>query len=320
MKGISVVAAAATAVALPALAADDFPTRPIRVIVGSAPGGGTDFVSRVVSQRVSETIGKPLVIDNRGGAAGAVGADLVAKAPPDGYTLLTIFANFSTFPSLNKKLAFNVPADFAGVAGLAGGPLILVVNPATPVKSVAELVDFAKTKPGGLSYAAPGVGSMGHLAGELFRIVTKAPMEQVAYKGGGPAITALLGSEVQLYFSTPPAALVQVKANRLRALAVTGPKRASFAPDLPTIAESGYPGYSVVGWFGAFAPAKTPKPVIDILSKHFREAALQKDVEQRLVGEGLEPIGSNPAELMKTLDADIEKWGRVIREAKIQVD
>lgn len=300
--------------------AQDFPTRPVRVVVAAAPGGGSDFVGRVVSQRVADAVGRPFVIDNRGGAAGVLGADLVAKAAPDGYTLMVIFANFSTFPSLSKQLPFDVVKDFAPVSNMASGPLILVVNPSSPVKSVADLIEFAKSRPGGLSYAAPGVGSMGHLAAEQFRLMTKAPMEQIAYKGGGPAITALIGNEVHLYFSTPPAALTQVKAGRLRALAVTGPKRSPIAPELPTIAESGLPGYSVVGWFGVFAPAQTPRATVDQLSRLYSTAVQQKEIGQRLSAEGLEPVGSTPAELASQLQADIAKWGKVIREAGIRVE
>jgi tripartite-type tricarboxylate transporter receptor subunit TctC len=301
-------------------AAESFPTRPIRVVVAAAAGGGSDFVGRTVSQKVSDTIGIPFVIDNRGGAAGAVGADIVARSEPDGHTVMVIFANFSTFPSLGRKLPFDVLKDFAPVTNLAEGPLILVVNPATPVKSVAELVQFAKTRPGGLNYAAPGIGSMGHLAAELFRLVTKVPMQQVAYKGGGPAVIALLGGEVQLYFSTPPAALAQVKAGRLRALAVTGEKRSPIAPELPTIAESGIAGYAVTGWFGVFAAARTPPRLIESLSRLYREAAQQPDVSARLSNEGLEAVGNTPAEFGKQLRRDIDKWARVIKEADIRIE
>ena len=300
--------------------AESFPARPIRVVVAAAAGGGSDFVGRVVSQKVSDALGLPMVIDNRGGAAGIVGADLVAKSEPDGHTVMVIFANFSTFPSLGRKLPFDVLKDFAPVTNLAEGPLILVVNPATPVKSVADLVQFAKTRPGGLNYAAPGIGSMGHLAAELFRLVTKAPMQQVAYKGGGPAVVALLGGEVQLYFSTPPAALVQVKAGRLRALAVTGEKRSPNAPDLPTIAESGIAGYAVTGWFGVFAAAKTPQPLVESLSRLYREAAQQPDVSARLSSEGLEAVGNTPAEFGKQVRRDIDKWARVIKDANISIE
>lgn len=316
LAGAMAFALAASAVQ----AAESFPTRPIRVVVAAAAGGGSDFVGRVVSQKVSDTIGTPLVIDNRGGAAGAVGADIVARSEPDGHTVMVVFSNFSTFPSLGRKLPFDVLKDFAPVTNLAEGPLILVVNPSTPVKSVAELVQFSKTRPGGLNYAAPGIGSMGHLAAELFRLVTKAPMQQVAYKGGGPSVIALLGGEVQLYFSTPPAALTQVKAGRLRALAVTGEKRSPIAPELPTIAESGIAGYAVTGWFGVFASAKTPPRLVESLSRLYREAAQQPDVSARLANEGLEPVGNTPAEFGKQLRRDIDKWARVIKEANIRVE
>jgi len=275
-------------------------------------------VARAAARKVSAMLGQQFVIDNRGGAAGIVGSDLVAKAEPDGYTLLLIFSNFATYPSLGKKLSFDVQKDFRPISNLATTPLVLVVNNNLPVRSVKELIDFAKKKP--LNYAAPGVGSMGHLAAELFKIAANVNMEHIAYKGGGPAITALMGNEVDLYFSTPPSAVAQMKAGRLRAIAVTSSKRAPFAPDLPTIAESGLPGYEVEGWFGLFAPARTPTSIVMLLQRAFAEAVKQPDLEDLFAREGVSGYESTPEQLTKELKRDIDKWAEVIRTAHIMVN
>lgn len=301
-------------------AAPDFPSRPIRLVVGSAAGGGTDFVGRVTARKVSAMLGQQMVADNRGGAAGIVGSEIVAKADPDGYTLLVVFSNFSTYPSLGKTLSFDVQRDFTPISNLAVNPLILVVNLNLPARSVKELIDLARQTQKPLHYAAPGVGSMGHLAAELFRMSSKSNIEHVAYKGGGPAITALIGNEVELYFSTPPSALTQLKAGRLRALAVTSSKRVAFAPELPTIAEAGLPGYEVEGWFGVFAPARVPPAIAQRLSQTFAEAVKQPDVQELYAKEGLTAYGSSPEQLARDLKRDVAKWGNVIRTANIKVE
>jgi putative tricarboxylic transport membrane protein len=295
--------------------AANYPEKSVRVVAASAPGGGTDFVSRAAVQKVSAQLRQQFIVDNRGGAAGIVGSEIVANAEPDGYTLLIVFSNFSTYPSLRKQLPFDVRKSFEPISQLATTPLILVVNKSLPAKSVNDLIELAKTKK--LDYAAPGVGSMGHLAAEFFKIRAHVDMQQVAYKGGGPSITALLANEVQLYFSTPPAALAQIKAGRLRGLAVTSPQRAPFAPDLPTIAESGLPGYDVVGWFGLFAPARTPSDIVNALYKAFSSAVKHSDTEQLFAREGVSAQGNTPAEFTKELDRDIDKWAAVIQTAHI---
>ena len=296
----------------------NYPERPVRVVTGSAAGGGTDFVARATAPKVSATLGQQFVVDNRGGAAGIIGSELVAKAEPDGYTLLLVFSNFSTYPSLGKKLSFDIRKDFQPVSNLATTPLVLVVNNNLPVKSVKELIDVAKKK--SLNYAAPGVGSMGHLAAELFKIAAKVDMEHIAYKGGGPAITALMGNEVDLYFSTPPSAVAQMKAGRLRAIAVTSSKRVPFAPELPTVAESGLPGYEVEGWFGLFAPAGTSTPIVRVLQRAFAQAVKQPDVDALFAREGVTGYGSTPEQLAKELRRDIDKWAEVIRTGHITVN
>jgi len=292
-----------------------YPDKPVRVIAASAAGGGTDFIARTAARRVSEALGQTFVVDNRGGAAGIVGTQLVANAEPDGYTLLIVFANLSTYPSLGKKLGFDIRNDLQPISTLATTALMLVVNNRLPVKSVSELIDLAKTK--SLNYAAPGIGSMGHLAAELFNIAVDVRMEHIPYKGGGPAITALIGNEVDLYFSTFPAALAQMKAGRLRGLAVSTASRVPFAPDLPTIAESGLLGYEVNGWYGLFAPAGTSKQVTALLQRTFAKSVRQPAVQQIFALQGVTGVGSSPDQLAGELKRDMEKWATVIRTAKI---
>lgn len=298
--------------------AADYPTRPIRLIVGAAVGGASDFVARTVSAKAGALLGQPIVIDNRGGAAGLVASDVVAKAPADGYTLLLVFANYATFPSLKKKLDFDPQTDLVPVSDVATSALVLTIAPSVPAKSVPELIDLAKTRT--LNYASPGVGSMGHLAAELFQSMAGVKMTHVPYKGGGPAITGLLSGQVDVYFSTPPAALAQVQAGKLRALAVTSATRSDIAPELPTIAEAGLKGFEVSGWFGVFAPAGTPAPVIDAINRAFARAAKDPDVRKAFAGEGVTPIGNAPSEFAAELRRDIAKWRTVIEDAHIDLD
>ena len=307
--------------AVPAAAfADTYPSRPVRLIVGAAPGGGTDFVARVVMADLAQGLGNAVVIDNRGGAAGTVAGDLVAKAAPDGQTLLLISGNFSTFPSLYQHLSYDPIKDLEPVSNLAATPLVVVVNPALPAKSVKELIDYVRGRAGQVNYAAPGVGSMGHLAAELFKRTAQVEMEHIAYKGGGPAITALLGGEVQIYFATVPAALVQAKAGRLRAIATTGQKRSRSFPDLPTLAESGLPGYDVTVWFGMMAPQGTPRTIVDLLQQKLAEVMRNESVLNRLLAEGVEPIASRPSQFRQQIKAENAKWAEVIRSANIKAN
>ncbi len=302
------------------LPAQSYPDKPVRLVVASAPGGGTDFNARVIAPRVADGIGQSLVIDNRGGAGGTVGTDIVAKSPPDGYTLLMVFVNFAIHPSLYPKLTFDSVKDFAPITTLTGTPLILVVNPKVPAKSVKELIALARAPGARLNYAAPGVGSLGHLAGELFKSMTGTNIVHVPYKGGGPAITALIGGEVQMYFSTMPAALAQVRAGRLRALAVSGARRSPSEPDIPTISESGAPGYDVTGWFGVLAPAKTPRAIVARVNAEFVKALKLAEVRERLAREGLEPLGSTPEQFAAIIRNDIAKWAKVVKQSGIKAE
>lgn len=310
----SLFAALATGTA----SAQNYPDKPIRLVVGSAPGGGNDFVARVVNGRLSELLGRQVIIDNRGGAGGLLGTEIVAQAPADGYTLLQMFSNFAILPSLHPKLSFDVEKDFAPVVNVASTPLILVVHPGVPANSVAELIEHARAQKGALNFAAPGVGSLGHLAGELFKSMAKVDMAHVAYKGGGPAIAALAGKEVHMYFSTVPAALTQVKAGRVRALGITSIKRSSAAPLVPTVAEQGLRGFEVVGWFGIFAPARTPVSVVTLLNQSVNKAIVSPEVRERFAADGVEPVGGTPAQFASQVKQDVKKWSAVARQAGVK--
>jgi len=244
----------------------------------------------------------------------------VAKASPDGQTLLLISGNFSTFPSLYPHLSYDPIKDLAPISNLGATPLVVVVNPAVPAKTVKELIDYVRARAGQINYAAPGVGSMGHLAAELFKRTGQVEMEHIAYKGGGPAITALLGGEVQLYFSTVPAAIVQAKAGRLRAIATTGQKRSRAFPDLPTLGESGLPGYDVTVWFGLFAPAETAKSIINLLYKKSAEVMSNESVANRLLAEGVESNASSPDQFGVQIERENRKWADVIRTANVKAN
>lgn len=303
--------AACSLFAVNAIAASKYPDRPIRMVVASAPGGGTDFTARVVSDKMSGYLGNQVVVDNRGGAGGRVGTQIVYEAQADGYTVLVIFTNFAILPSLHKKLPFNVIKDFSPVVNLASTPLILVVNPSVQAKTVPELIKLAQANKGALNYAAPGVGSLGHLSAELFKSIANVDMTHVAYKGGGPSITALVSNQVQVYFSTLPAALAQVRVNRLRALGVSSAKRVSAAPDVPTIAEQGLKGFEVVGWFGMFAPANTPTNAIQALNDAANKTLALKEIQDRMIASGAEAGGGSSSDFAKQVKEDVAKWRRV---------
>jgi tripartite-type tricarboxylate transporter receptor subunit TctC len=301
----------------PSAHAQTYPSRPIRLVVGAAAGGGTDFVARAISPLLGQSLGQSIVIDNRGGAAGTLAGSLVAGAPADGHTLLMMTSNFATFPKLYKKLDFHPLDSFAMVSNIAVVPYVLVVNPNFPAKSTKELIAYAKTRAGQLNYASSGVGSMGHLAGAQFGRMAGIQIQHVTYKGAGPAVIALLGEEVQLYFSTLPGAITQIKSGRLRALAIASRKRSKIAPDLPTVAESALPGFEASSWFGVVAPRGTPAAIVDDLYRKCFAVLQDGSVLGRLAAEGMEPIGNTPAEYRQQLKSDIDRWSEVIRSANI---
>jgi len=300
--------------------AQDYPIKPIRLIVPAAPGGGNDAIARVVAQNLSTALGQPVVVENRGGAGGNVGTDAVAKAAPDGYTLLLAFSGpLAMTPGL-AKVPYDPINSFAHVGLLAKGYQILVVHPSLPVRTVQELVALAKAKPGTINYATAGSGTPLHLAAELFRLAAGIEIVHIPYKGSSPAATAVLAGDAQMIFGGLVSSLPHVKTGRLRALAVTSPRREPQAPDVPTLAESGFPNVDPVSWYGISAPAGTLAPIVDRLSSELRRLVASKEYRELLAGQAQEAVGSTPAEFRAFIAADLQKWTRVIREAGIKAD
>ena len=295
----------------------EYPARPIRLIMPAAPGGGGDFTARLVGQKLGESLGQTVIVDNRPGADGNVGARIVATSLADGHTLLMSTTSFPINPSLYSKLPFDTVKDFAPIVLLASAPLLLVVNPSLEAKSVSDLIALAKSKPGQLNYGA-GNANTAHLAAELFKKMAGVSIVGVPYKGGGPVIIDLIGGRVHMYFATIPAALSHIQAGKLRGIAVTTAKRVNLMPDVPTVAESGLPGFEVIGWFALFAPAATPKPIIARLHKEVSAVLRTPETQQRFASQGLVPGGGTPEELGKFLRTELVKWGALIKELGIQ--
>lgn len=295
-----------------------YPSRPLRFVVPFPPSGSNDIIARALVPRLAEDLGQSVVVDNRGGANGIIGMDLTAKSPPDGHTFLIIGGGFAINPSMYRKLPFDPVRDFAPVSLIGAGSHVLVVHPSLMARNVGDLIALAKATPEKITMASAGVGNLTHLAGELFMSMTGARFVHVPYKGGGPAITDLLGGQVSLYFSTITVALPHVKSGRLRALAVTGARRTAAAPEIPTIAEAGVTGYAVDGRYAVLMPAKTPARIIERFSGGLHRTLLNPEVKQRLASQGLDTLVSTPDELRRMLEVDIAKWAKVIREAGIQ--
>ncbi len=301
--------------------AQSYPHKSIRVVVPFAAAGSTDILIRTVGQKMSEVLGQALVIDNRGGAGGAIGAELAAHSPADGYTVMATTSGVVVVnPSLYKKLNYDPIRDFAPVSIIASLPNMLVVHPNAPVKNVQELIALAKAKPGQLTYASGGNGTSNHLAGELIKYLAKIDLTHVPYKGGGPAVLAVLSGEVTLLFATMPSAMPQVGAGRLKALAVTSRARASAAPSLPTMIESGVKDFDVSIWIGLMAPRGTPSAAIALLNKSVITALKSPEVAARLRNEGYEPIGGTPQEMAAGIVSETAIWAQVIKAAGIRAD
>ncbi|MGQ0752771.1 MAG: Bug family tripartite tricarboxylate transporter substrate binding protein [Betaproteobacteria bacterium] len=296
----------------------NYPTRAVRIIVPSSPGGGTDILSRLVSPGLSERLGQTVVVDNRPGAGSIIGNDVVAKAPPDGYTLLMGISTLAILPAMHKKLPYDAMRDLAPVTQVIAAPNILVTHPSMPVKTVKELIAFSKKRPGQINYGSAGLGTNPHLSMEHFLSMTGVKMVHVAYKGLGPAMIDLVAGQVQTAISTMLAGLPHVKSGRLRALATTGSKRSSSLPDLPTVAEAGVPGYEAVQWYGLFAPAKTPREIVTKLNEAMKSTLQSPATKERLAADGTEAVGSSPEEFARFLRSETEKWGKVVRSAGIQ--
>src|SRR5476649_39583 len=285
----------------------DFPVRPVRIVVPSTPGGALDILSRMLAQKLPARWGQPLVIDNRAGAGGIIGTEIVAKADPDGHTLLVVALGYAANPFLYDKLPYRTPQDFAAITVLASAPNVLVVHPSVAANSVRELIALAKAKPGALVYATSGVGTSGHLAMELFKRMAGVDMVHVPYKGAGASTAAIVAGQVQVLSTALGAAFPQIKSGRLRALAVTGLKRTAVAPEIPTAAESGLPGYVVDGWFAALAPGKTPIRVVERLQTDFAAVYKMPDVSERLMAMGFDAGSMTPRETTAFIADEIAK-------------
>ena len=310
--------------AMPATAAEEgakYPSKAIRFIVPFPPGGGNDTIARLVGQQMAVALGQQIMVDNRPGAGGTIGAQAAAAAPADGYTIfLAGVASHGINPNLRRKLPYDAVRDFDAVSQIASAPLLVVVHPSLPVKSVKELAALAKAKPSAINYASNGAGGSSHLAVELFAMMTGTKMLHVPYKGLSPALTDLLSGEVQVMFSSAVAMLPQVKAGRLRAIAMTGSQRSAAIPDIPTVAEAGVKGYETGSWYGVVVPAGTPKQVIDILSREIIRITRSAQVTGRLVEEAVIPVGSSPAEFSAHIRSEIARWGAVIKAARMQLE
>ena len=309
------------AAALGAAQAQSYPAKPIRIVVPFPAGGIADLFARLIGQKFNEAWGQPAVVENRPGAGGNIGAEIVAKSPPDGYTLVMgSIGTHSVNISLFRKLAFDPIRDFAPVALVMEAEGLLVLHPSVPAKTVKELIALARARPGQLTYASAGNGTAGHLAGELFKSMAKVDMLHIPYKGNVPAITDLIAGQTSLLFATMPTVLPQVQAGRLRALAVTGAGRSPAAPELPNIAEAGLPGYEVTNWIGIFAPAGTPREIIHKLNGEILRVMQAPEIRTRLTNEGAKFTPMTPDEFAAFVKSEVAKWAKVVKDAGIRVD
>ncbi len=319
-SALSTFSAIAMAIIAPLASAQTFPSKPIRVVVPLAAGGPGDVLARAIGQKLSEQVGQPVVIDNRPGANTNVGSEFVAKAAPDGYTLLFTASTLTINPSLYATLPYDPLKDFAPLTLIASTPLVLVVHPSLPVKSVKELIALAKSKPGQLNYGSAGNGSALHLAGEMFNTLAGVKLVHVPYKGVTNAFSDLLGGQISIMFPGAPIALPQVKAGKLRALGTTGAARTAAAPEVPSISEAGLPGYEVSVWYGALAPAGTPAAVINRLHAEISKIVQLPDIKERWAVLGAETVHNTPEQFAAFLKADLGKWAKVVRDSGAKID
>jgi tripartite-type tricarboxylate transporter receptor subunit TctC len=322
MKLVTRVAAVAAILALAGAArAEDYPTKPIRLVVPFTPAGATDILARLAAQHLTQAWGQQVVVDNRPGAAGNIGTELVAKAPPDGYTLL--MATVSTHginPNLYKKIGYDAVKDFAPISLMALVPNVLEVNPTVKANNVQELIALAKASPGKINFASSGSGTSIHMSGELFKLMAGIDIVHVPYKGSAPALTDLLGGQVDLMFDNLPASISHIRAGKLRPLAVTTKKRAAALPDVPTMEEAGLPGYEATAWFGILGPAGTPKPIADRMSAELDKYVKSEQGKAALAEQGAEAVGGSPESFGDFIKAELVKWGKVVQASGAQVD
>jgi len=318
MKQLYLLSALAFASCTQSAFAQDYPAKPIRFVVPSSAGGGSDVLARMFAQKMSEHWGQQVVIDNRSGAGGIIGSEIVAQAPPDGYTILTVAPGYSYNSLLYAKLPYDTLRDFSRVTHVANAPTVLVVHASVPAKTVAELINMAKAKPGGLNCATSGIGTSGYLSVILFKRMAAIDLTLVPYKGAGDSTTAIVGGQVQMLFTAPGPAIPHIRSGRLRALGVTSTKRVTSLPDVPTIAEAALPGYALEGAYGILAPPRTPRPIIDKLNAEFLRVLKLPDIRAKLVDLGFEPVGSTPEEYTKLVVADMANWAKIFKEIGIK--
>ncbi len=314
------ILAAAMFIAIPPVAAQNYPTRPVRFIVPFAPGGNTDVQGRLIAAKLSEIWNQQIVVDNRGGAGGTLGVEILSKAPADGHTIaLASFGNILVGPSLFTKLGYDPMKDLAPVVLVSQPPGLLVVNPGLPVKNISDLVAYAKANPGALNYGSAGNGTWNHLFAEHFKALTGIQMAHIPYKGANLAIVDVMSGQIQLSFAPIPAAMPQIKAGRLRLLGVTSAQRSSLLPDVPTVAEAGLPGYSAASWFAVMAPAKTPSAVISKLNRDINAVLVMPEVRAAFAADGTEPAGGTPEQLRESMISGIKQWGELVRKLGVKL-
>jgi tripartite-type tricarboxylate transporter receptor subunit TctC len=298
--------------------AQAYPAKPVRLIVGLAPGGATDIMARTLAPGLGEELGQPVVVDNRPGAAGSIGAGIVAKAPPDGYTLFLASSSFTSNVVLDKNGPYDPLRDFAPITNIASAPFLLVVRSSLPVNSVKELIAYAKANPGKLNYASSGIGSTAHLTGELLKRAAGIEMTHIVYRGAGPALADVLGGQVDMMFASMVSSLHHAKSGKLKALAVTSARRSSVVPEYPTVAEAGVPGFEMTGYFGLLAPAQTPAAIVNTLHDAVQRAIKRPDFVERVAADGAEPDGCTPAQLQALLEHDMKKLAELMQGVNVE--
>ncbi len=303
-----------TALNAGAFAADTYPSRPIRLITPAAPGGTTDFLARLVGTKLGEVLKQQVVVDNRASASGVVAADITAHSPPDGYTLIVVYHQHTVNAALNPKLPYKVLDDFTPITQMTSAGLLLLVNPSSPPKTLKEFVEWTRSYKGSLNFGSAGIGSGGHLAGELYNLMAGVKGQHIPYKGTGPALIELIGGQYQYNFAGMAGAVPMMRSGKLRGIAVTAPKRLAALPDVPAMAEA-LPGFEIVGWYGVFGPAKLPKPIVTRLHDEIVKILQRQDVRDIIAGDGAEPVGNTPEQFRKFLDADVAKWAKLVKDS-----
>ena len=318
-KTITKLAIAFGALAAGFAHAQPYPNKPIKIVAPFAPGGGTDFIARLIAQKLTEKLGAQVVVENKPGAGGNLGAEQAVRSPADGYTLLLVAGSYTVNPSL-YKLTFDPVSDITPIIQLSQGPFIVAVHPSVPAKTLKELIDLVKKQPDKLSYASAGSGSITHLASAMFVDMAKLQIVHIPYKGTGPALNDAIAGNVQVLFGSPSTTIPHIKSGRLRALAVTTTKRIGAAPDVPTVAESGLPGYEVVLWHGLVGPKGLPRAIVERINTEANQILKVKEMDALLATDGVAPAGGTPEQFAATIKSDIERWGKIVKQAGVKVD